>query len=276
VGKSARSARDATSARTFRCGDRDWGLDVEQHPFIETLLRSGPVGQSILAGLLLLSIYTWATILTKVVALRAARRSVVEVLTAFRESGTGWLKQPPHATMLAGPMGQVCQAGLREFRAQANLLGPGQRFGADAIAQIEAALEVETVDQIAELEKGHLILAIAASASPFIGLFGTVWGIMNAFRGMGLEGSAGIAAVAPGVAEALVTTVAGLAVAIPAVVAYNLLNRRVQLITARLDRFSAEFVRLVHHVARTGAGAGAGSGAAQGGETTAVFARRNG
>lgn len=251
------------------------GSTLEQHPFIETLLRSGPVGQSILAGLLLLSVYTWATILTKTVALRKARASTAELLAAFRESGTTWLKQPPPATLLAGPMGQVCHAGLREFRAQMGLLGPGQRPGEDAITRIEAAMEAETVDQIAELEKGHLILAIAASASPFIGLFGTVWGIMNAFRGMGLEGSAGIAAVAPGVAEALVTTVAGLAVAIPAVVAYNLLNRRVQLITARLDRFSTEFVRAVHHVVRTGAVAGQ-EAAGRGGETSAVFARRNG
>jgi len=247
------------------------------HPFIATLLRSGPVGQSILAGLLILSVYTWATILTKLSVLRAAEKRARSVAAAFREARSTWLNRPPTAGVLTGPLGEVCLAGLREFRAQAMLLGPGQVPDAEAAAQIEGALEVETVEQIAKLEKGHLLLAVAASASPFIGLFGTVWGIMNAFRGMGLEGSAGIAAVAPGVAEALVTTVAGLAVAIPAVVAYNLLNRKVQLLTTMLDRFSAEFMRCIHHAARRGEVSGSPDPAGPaGGESTAVFARRNG
>ena len=82
-------------------------------------------------------------------------------------------------------------------------------------------------------------------------------GIMNAFRGMSLEGSAGIAAVAPGVAEALITTVAGLAVAIPAVIAYNLLNRRVRIIVALIDRFETEFVRAAHYASRREGGAAA-------------------
>lgn len=246
------------------------------HPFIETLLRSGPVGQTILAGLLILSIYTWATIITKITTLRSAERKARDVLGEFREAGSAWLTASPPAASLSGPLGNVCVAGLREYRAQTSLHDAGQGLGADATAQIEAALEVETVDQIAALEKGHLVLAVAASASPFIGLFGTVWGIMNAFRGMSLEGSAGIAAVAPGVAEALVTTVAGLAVAIPAVVAYNLLNRKVQLLTSLMDRFSAEFIRMVHHATLRGEAFGSRGAGASGGETTAVFARRNG
>jgi biopolymer transport protein TolQ len=227
------------------------GIGVD-HPFLSTLLRSGPVGQTILAGLLALSIYTWTIIFAKLGAMRSAERSVAEVLARFRESGRGWFSEgmPSGAP---GPAAAIAHEGLREFQRQVKLTGPGEALAPECLRQVENAMETETVDRIADLERGHLVLAVAASASPFIGLFGTVWGIMNAFRGMGLEGSAGIAAVAPGVAEALVTTVAGLAVAIPAVVLYNLLNRRVQLITSRLDRFTSEFLRTAHAVSRRGA-----------------------
>ena len=236
-----------------------------EHPFISTLLRSGPVGQTILFALLLLSIYTWTIIFSKVAALRLAHRQCREFLARFRESPADWLDTARGSAV--GPMGRLWEAGRTEYRNQLELAGPGGVISTEGIARIEEALEAETVDLIADLEKGHLVLAVASSASPFIGLFGTVWGIMNAFRGMSLEGSAGIAAVAPGVAEALVTTVAGLAVAIPAVVAYNFLNRRVQLVTASLDRFSTEFVRAADFASRRRA-------TAAGVPESGVFARR--
>jgi biopolymer transport protein TolQ len=237
-----------------------------EHPFISTLLRSGPVGQSILFALLLLSIYTWTVIFSKVGTLRTAQRQCREFLARFRESPADWLDTTRGSA--EGPMGRLWEAGRAEYRNQLELVGPGGgAISPEGMARIEEALEAETVDAIADLEKGHLVLAVASSASPFIGLFGTVWGIMNAFRGMSLEGSAGIAAVAPGVAEALVTTVAGLAVAIPAVVAYNFLNRRVQLVTAQLDRFATEFVRAADFASRRRSAA---AGAAEPG----VFARR--
>jgi biopolymer transport protein TolQ len=242
------------------------------HPFIATLLRSGPVGQTILAGLLFLSIYTWAVIISKSGMLRKAEKSCRTFLDRFRESGPDWL----HATrgvLVDGPLEDVYEGAVREYRAQRELAGAGVPLHPEAIRRIEVALETEIAEAVIRLERGHLLLAIAASASPFIGLFGTVWGIMNAFRGMSMEGSAGIAAVAPGVAEALVTTVAGLAVAIPAVIAYNLLNRRVQLITSVLDRFATEFVRTVHLAwARSGGTTAPPPGAEA---SPAVFARRS-
>ncbi|MCA9751831.1 MAG: MotA/TolQ/ExbB proton channel family protein [bacterium] len=235
-----------------------------EHPFISTLLRSGPVGQTILAALLLLSIYTWTVIFSKLASLRSAEKKCRDFLARFRENPQDWLDTTRGA--VEGPLGPLWEAGRREYRAQLEVARPGEPIGAEGIARIESALETETVDRIADLEKGHLVLAVASSASPFVGLFGTVWGIMNAFRGMSLEGSAGIAAVAPGVAEALVTTVAGLAVAIPAVVAYNFLNRRVQLVTALIDRFSTEFVRTADLASRRRAPAAA--------PESGVFARR--
>jgi biopolymer transport protein TolQ len=245
------------------------------HPFISTLLRSGPVGQGILIVLLGFSLGTWTVIFRKIVELRRAERSARESLRRFRERTPDWLDGRLGSPVPA-PVGPVLEAGVRELQAQSELARAGG-LGPDSLGRVEEALDAETVDQTAELENGQIWLAVAASASPFIGLFGTVWGIMNAFRGMSLEGSAGIAAVAPGVAEALVTTVAGLAVAIPSVMAYNFFNRQISGIVSLMERFSGEFLRAAHHATQRGtavppAPASAESGV---GHQSPVFARRN-
>jgi biopolymer transport protein TolQ len=243
------------------------------HPFISTLLRSGPVGQAILAFLLGLSVYTWTVIFAKAGALRGAHRASLAGVARFREAGAEWF-ETHRAPALEGPVGRVLSEGMREYRAQMDL-GGGRPLDADAVARLQAALESEIVDRINQLEHGHIGLGICASASPFIGLFGTVWGIMNSFRGMSLSGSAGIAAVAPGIAEALITTAAGIGVAIPAVVAYNLLNRRVQLVTSVLDRFAGEFVRAAAAASRRGGARVAPTAAPSPAPEASLFARRN-
>jgi biopolymer transport protein TolQ len=244
------------------------------HPFVAALLRSGPVGQFILAGLLCFSVYTWTVIFSKSAALGAAYRSCLSGLSRFREGGIEWF-EAPRTVPLPGPLGRVLAEGLREYRVQRELSGGGP-LDSDGVARLESALEAETIDRITELERGHLGLGIAASSSPFIGLFGTVWGIMNSFRGMSLQGSAGIAAVAPGIAEALITTAAGIGVAVPAVIAYNVLNRKVQLVTTILDRFSAEFVRVAVAASRRGSVMRASAAPATAPEgTSSLFARRN-
>jgi biopolymer transport protein TolQ len=244
------------------------------HPFLSTLLRSGPVGQTILAGLLILSVYTWSVIFWKQLELRRAERSARECLRRFRERTADWLDGRLGSAVPA-PVGPILDEGVRELGAQKELAG-ARGLGPESLARIEEALDAETVDRTAELERGQTGLAIAASVSPFVGLFGTVWGIMNAFRGMSMEGSAGIAAVAPGVAEALVTTVAGLAVAIPSVVAYNLFNRRISVVVALLERFSGEFLRAAHHSHHRGVLSTPPPSAEPGiGHPSPVFARRN-
>ncbi len=242
------------------------------HPFISTLLRSGPVGQTILAGLLFLSISTWAIILTKVGALRAAESSVRAFRGRFREAGQDWL-HTSRGTPPAGPLGPIYEEGLREYRDQRELAAPGLPLPIEARNRIEDTLEVEVTDAKIALEKGHLLLAVASSASPFIGLFGTVWGIMNAFRGISAEGSAGIAAVAPGVAEALITTVAGLAVAIPSVIAYNFFTGWANRIIVQIERFTVEFLGAVDRSDRAVENSPRPAGGAEG---SPVFARRDG
>lgn len=220
------------------------------HPFIATLTRSGPVGQALLAGLIGLSIYTWAVIVSRTGALRRADRAARAFLVRFRQSGVEWMSGDVRLGTTEGPLEKICEAGLRELRLQRAAEGTGRPLSPQARDRVQATLETETSEQISELENGQIVLAVGASAGPLLGLLGTVWGIMNAFASMGMEGNAGIAAVAPGVAEALVGTVAGLAVAIPAVIAYNIHTRKIQLITTLLDRFTHEFLAALDHAGR--------------------------
>jgi len=177
-----------------------------EHPFISTLMHSGPVGKTILGGLLVLSVYTWTVIFSKIGFLRHAYRATRLGLARFREGGLMWF-DPSRADEIDG-RSDISSPRASRVPRQRELSGGGP-LEADEVARLEGALEAETVDRINEMERGHLGLAIASSASPFIGLLGTTWGVMNSFRSMTQQGSAGIAAVAPGVAEALITTIAG-------------------------------------------------------------------
>jgi len=110
---------------------------------------------------------------------------------------------------------------------------------------VDRTLKKTMIDQGNRLEKAISFLATTGNTTPFIGLFGTVWGIMEAFRGIGLKGSANLAVVAPGISEALIATAAGLAAAIPAVVAFNYFNSKLGNFRAEMDLFSADFLSLV-------------------------------
>ena len=113
------------------------------------------------------------------------------------------------------------------------------------IENIARALRRATTSEITRLEKYVTVLATTGSTAPFIGLFGTVWGIMNAFKGIGETGSASLAVVAPGIAEALIATAIGLVAAIPAVMAYNHFQHKIKVLIASMDNFSTEFLNIV-------------------------------
>ena len=110
---------------------------------------------------------------------------------------------------------------------------------------LERSLKKATIDQTNRLERAVSFLATTGNTAPFIGLFGTVWGIMNSFRGIGLKGSASLAVVAPGISEALIATAAGLAAAIPAVVAFNYFTNRISALGAEMDIFTSDFSSMV-------------------------------
>jgi len=158
---------------------------------------------------------------------------------------------PDPRTIRAGagatPLVAVYEAGYRELEAQMGSLNP-RAGGGTAVRTVKNAnaigveMQIAAGEEVRRLEKGMSWLATTGSVSPFIGLFGTVWGVMDAFAGLGDAGTASLRAVAPGIAEALITTAAGLFAAIPAVIAYNHYLHGIRGIATRMNDFATEFV----------------------------------
>jgi biopolymer transport protein TolQ len=150
-------------------------------------------------------------------------------------------------------MAQVFRAGYQELvrlTRNGERANPADRSAANGVGEIEnieLAMRRVIREQVRWLERALTFLATTGSTAPFIGLFGTVWGIMNAFQGLSMVQSTSLQAVAPGIAEALVATAVGLAAAIPAVMAYNHFRRQVRLLAADLEHFAVEFLHLTRH-----------------------------
>jgi biopolymer transport protein TolQ len=204
------------------------------------------VARIVLGILLILSIYSWAIIFQKSHQLGQIEPNTRKFLEMFR-AGRG-LPEPRTLRVGAGatPLVAVYEAGYRELEAQ--LGGSNSRPGAATNSKpkntnaIGVEMQVAASEQVRRLERGMPWLATTASVSPFIGLFGTVWGVMDAFAGLGDAGTASLRAVAPGIAEALITTAAGLFAAIPALVAYNHYLHGIRSVASRMDGFASEFV----------------------------------
>ncbi len=190
----------------------------------------------------MLSVFSWALILQKWFQLNGVDRKSTRFLQTFR-TGAG-LPNPKtlRASSSGTPLIPVYDAGYAELAAQ--LDGATSRKPRNPSA-IGVEMHVAASDEVRRLERGMSTLATIASVSPFIGLFGTVWGVMDAFTGLGDAGTASLRAVAPGIAEALVTTAAGLAAAIPALIAYNHYLQTIRATAQRMDHFAAEFVARV-------------------------------
>jgi biopolymer transport protein TolQ len=210
------------------------------------LQQTSGVARIILGLLLVLSVFSWALILQKYAQLGGMDRKTAKFLHMFR-AGRG-LSDPN--TLRAGvggsPLVAVYSAGYRELDAQLN--GAHGRTGGSRARNASAVgveMQVAAGEEVRRLEKGMSSLATIASVSPFIGLFGTVWGVMDAFAGLGDAGAATLRAVAPGIAEALITTAAGLFAAIPALIAYNHFLYGIRGIASRMNDFASEFVAKV-------------------------------
>ncbi len=137
------------------------------------------------------------------------------------------------------PLAVVFEFGYQEVERQVN--GKGRLHN---IPALQRAMQLGSGEEVTRLERNMSWLATTASATPFIGLFGTVWGVMDAFQGLGQEGGASLRAVAPGISEALITTAFGLAAAIPAAIFYNYFLHRIKEVGSRMDDFGLEFVNL--------------------------------
>jgi biopolymer transport protein TolQ len=220
---------------------------------VEVLRGTGAVNLAVLAVLVLLSIVSWAIILQKMWSYRTIQRQTVTFLDVFRRSSKFSEVQSVCPSLPASPLVGVFQAGYAELNAQFRVTGaaPPVSSGSTAtrpllrsLAAVDRALLRASSAEVNKLEKRVAFLATIASAAPFIGLFGTVWGILITFQRIGVSGSTNLATVGPGIADALLATAAGLFAAIPAVFFYNHFTTKVKGFASDLDDFSLEFLNI--------------------------------
>ena len=213
--------------------------------------HSDGVGKAIVLILLICSVITWSVMVDKALGLQKAKRCSRHFLYDF-QSSTGAITAASLVRSGAsnpGPLAQIYTSGIErllEFYENAPVNNGGitqpVRLTEEQYNAIEAVLEQEVSSQIMELETRLGLLGTLVSLSPFCGLFGTVWGVMMGFCGIAAAGKSDFAALAPGVAGALLTTVAGLVVAIPSLVGYNYLNGTIRNMTVEMDNFVEEFM----------------------------------
>ena len=214
------------------------------------ILTSSIISKAVLLILLFFSIFSWAIIFKKFVVIRKLRRDSETFIRMFRKSKRFSEISTACESLRNTPLVEVFLAGYEELEAQLLPDGRTQTSGAHSptlktINVIQRALSRASSVELTKLERNMSWLATTASVAPFIGLFGTVLGIITAFTGLGLEGTATIRAVAPGIADSLIATAAGLFAAIPAVIAYNYFVHQVKEFGSAMDDFSLEFLNLM-------------------------------
>lgn len=214
--------------------------------------EASPISLAVLVILLLFSVVAWAIIVSKLLAFKRMEKQTAAFLDVFRRASKFSDVQAVSASLAASPLVGIFQAGYAELTAQ--LRQPAAAAGSPgaspprptlkSLAAVDRALLRASSAEVNKLEKRVTFLATTASITPFIGLFGTVWGIMLAFSNIGAQGSTDLSVVAPPIAEALVATAAGLFAAIPAVYFYNHLTTKVKTYATEMDDFAMEFLNI--------------------------------
>jgi len=229
---------------------------------VTLVLRSSPISKAVLLTLALLSVISWGIILYKLWTFRRSERHSAQFLDVFRRSSKFSEVQAVCKSLDDSPLVGLFQSGYTELTAQlrqtapadapvvsnphgSNPHGTAVRPTLRSLSAVDRALMRASAVEVNKLEHRVPFLATTASMAPFIGLFGTVWGIISAFEGIGQTGSTNLGVVAPGIADALVATAAGLFAAIPAVYFYNALSNRVKLFASEMDDFAMEFLNIV-------------------------------
>jgi biopolymer transport protein TolQ len=210
---------------------------------VEMIQNSGPVAMAVLVLLLIASLYSWSVILNKMSSFRKATRESQRFLRAFRKATRLQEMATVAEECKASPLAQVFEEVYETYKRQTGGSGPPRN-----LAPLERSAQTAASEAVTTLERRLTWLATIASASPFVGLFGTVIGIVDAFHGLGAAGSATLRAVAPGISEALITTAAGLFVAIPAVIAYNQFSARIRVFAAAIDDFCRELLNSLEEI----------------------------
>ncbi len=210
----------------------------------QLIANTGLVARITLFILLFFSVLSWAIIFKKYRSFSAARAQTRAFLEIFRRSRKLSEIRAASKGLAQCPVAEVFQAGYREIENQVSISENPATPRVRSLDAIERALQIASSAQLAILEQWLSWLATIAAATPFIGLFGTVWGIIDAFQGLGSASSASLRSVAPGISEALVTTAAGLFAAIPALIAYNQFVQRLKEFGAQMDDFRLELLNM--------------------------------
>lgn len=218
---------------------------VNEVSIIDLMFGAGPVVKGVLLILAAMSVVTWGIVVSKLGHMRKARAESEKFSDLFWSTrnlaqineGAQKLKNSPVAAVFGAGHRELTQI-VRATKTQ------GGGAESDDVENIERALRRAKAAEVTRLEKGTTFLATTASAGPFIGLFGTVWGIMTAFIGLSKVKSSSIQAVAPGISEALIATAIGLAAAIPAAIFFNIFVQEIKVLSRNMDMFSAEFLNI--------------------------------
>jgi biopolymer transport protein TolQ len=219
------------------------------HQAIMTMLNNiGPVAITVLLVLAASSLYSWTVIFSKVSRFKKVTDASKRFIRTFRKASR--LQEIASITgdYKDSPLAQVFEDVYETYKRQTGGSGPPR-----SIAGLERSAQTAASEAVTSLERRLTWLATIAAISPFVGLFGTVMGVVDAFQGLGTAGAATLRAVAPGISEALITTAAGLFVAIPAVVAYNQFASRIRVFASTIDDFSRELLNAMEEIAPRGA-----------------------
>ena len=210
--------------------------------------KIGPVAIFVLVVLLVASLYSWTLILGKASTFGRATKQSRRFIRAFRKATRLQEIAAITGDYSASPLAQVFEDVYETYRRTTGGAGPPR-----SLAPLERSAQTAASESITSLEKRLTWLATIAQTAPFVGLFGTVMGVVEAFQGLGQAGTATLHAVAPGIADALITTAAGLFVAVPAVVAYNQFTARIRVIASATDDFCRELLNSLEQLPERGA-----------------------
>ena len=217
---------------------------------VQMFVHAGLMVKIVLLILVLFSIVSWAIIFMKWRFFRNAQHETAYFLDLFWDTTELAKVYKECDDLIFSPVAQLFRSGYSELIRMRRIQESPAATDIDPTVNglsdyVERALKRTSIHQSSRLEKALSFLATTGNTAPFIGLFGTVWGIMESFRGIGMSGSASLAVVAPGISEALIATAAGLAAAIPAVVAFNHFNNKAAELRSEMDTFSADFLSMV-------------------------------
>ena len=208
-------------------------------------LRADLIVKLVMLLLLSASVWCWAIIIEKSVRLRRLNRDATEFEDSFWSGGSLDALYDRIGAQPRDPMGAVFSSAMKEWRRSAETGNLTVDRGSSLTERIERVMDVTLSRELEHVERQMIILASTGSTAPFIGLFGTVWGIMNSFQSIAMSKYTSLAVVAPGIAEALFATALGLLAAIPAVIAYNKISKDLDRYAARLEDFSSDFSAII-------------------------------